>query len=86
MFLLSIGVFIGMPLECLSLIGLLNLLLGDILPNLEYLVVVLPLGLLELQLRLLQLLPESGRRRVDLLHPLQVPHGLLILLQLQIHL
>ena len=75
-----------MPLERLSLIGLLDVLLGGLLGHLEDFVVVLALRLLQLQLRLLQLLPQPRRLRVDRLHPLQVTHRLLILLQLQVQL
>ncbi len=75
-----------MPLERLPLIGLLDVLLGGLLGHLEDLVVVLALRLLQLQLRLLQPLPQPRRLRVDRLHPLQVTHRLLILLQLQVQL
>ena len=78
--------FIGVPLERLPLIGLLDVLLGGLLRHLKDLIVILALRLLQLQLRLLQLLPQPRRLWVDRLHPLQVTHRLLILLQLQVQL
>ena len=59
LFLLAAGVLVWVPLECRPLVSLLDLILGGFLGYLHDLVVVLPLRLLELQLRFFKLCTES---------------------------
>ena len=56
----AIGVLVRVPLECLSLVSLLDFVLARILAYLHYLVVILSLGLFEFEFGILQFLPQLG--------------------------
>ena len=59
LFFLTTGMLVWVPLECRTLVCLLDLILGCILVYLHDLVVVFPLRFLEFQLRFLKLCTET---------------------------
>ncbi len=67
---------VRVPLDSLLAVSLLYFCLGGVLANIEDGVVVLALGLLEFELRVLELLPEAGGLGVDLLDPVVLSNGL----------